>query len=661
MRIHRVHSVALLIPALAAALAAATALPSSPSDTRSLGHVSPLSEQAERLLVSRDGDHGHGGHSHHAAPVVQLNETEVYMTHGTTPPSYYWHDIMEPPQDGERYPGLMGLHALSMSLAFFGALPIGIALRSVKHAWHGVTVIVFYGLVAVGLSSSALYRKLTPDLYEGSKHGSQGYFFLFCAVSLSALDLFSLVVRLVTYVRSIVRGEDRFAIKAFWNVVVLDRDQELSGADAEYTNLVADDPEELQEAELKAKDVDEESTDAEPLHVRRARIVEPIQTSFDSHEPTAQWAESVHRHARRPSYPRSAGSERTLFGPHSPRRSNDSLDETGHVYPWQGKDKRAVLRFVGRTAFAVAERALVFAGFMQVITGIVIYTGGCRGNWGNGCLAHLIKGGIFWCYGLVTFARFLGAFSDIGWAWNRAPKHHGRYPTAEFVESLVVFLYGITNTWMERFGAHKGDPYTTKQMQHISIAVMFWFAGLVGMGIESKRIRRWLAAGATAAIPAERRSQEAVAEPPQYIASFNPFPALCIGITGAAMSAHFQTYVFQVQIHMLWGYLLCGFAVLRCLTYFFLWLGPPRSILPSRPPTEALASFLLACGGLEFMFSTEEVTIAAMRQGHDDVMMFLNVGVAITCLAFCWTLLVVAFKGWIKSPTQGTMNFHSSA
>lgn len=214
---------------------------------------------------------------------------------------------------------------------------------------------------------------------------------------------------------------------------------------------------------------------------------------------------------------------------------------------------------------------------------------------------------------------------------------------------------------MERFGANPGDPYTTKQIQHISIAVMFWFAGLVGMGIESKRIRRWLAAGATAAVPVSNRSQEAVAEPPSYIASFNPFPALCIGITGAAMAAHFQTYVFQVQIHMVWGTLLAGFGVLRCLTYFFLWLGPPRSILPSRPPTEALAAFLLACGGLEFMFSTEELTIAAMRQGHDDVMMFLNAGVAITCLAFCWTLLIVALKGWLKSHSQKNMNFHSSA
>ena len=46
-------------------------------------------------------------------------------------------------------------------------------------------------------------------------------------------------------------------------------------------------------------------------------------------------------------------------------------------------------------------------------------------------------------------------------------------PTAEFVESLVIFLYGI-NTWVERFGAKPGDPYTTRQVQHISITVSFY-------------------------------------------------------------------------------------------------------------------------------------------------------------------------------------------
>ncbi len=101
---------------------------------------------------------------------------------------------------------------------------------------------------------------------------------------------------------------------------------------------------------------------------------------------------------------------------------------------------------------------------------------------------------------------------------------------------------------MERFGAEPGDPYTTKQIQHISIAVMFWFAGLVGMSLESRCLRRWLAAVSTASLMASNKKSDAVAEPASYGASFNPFPALVIGVTGAAMSAHFQKYLFQV-----WG------------------------------------------------------------------------------------------------------------
>ena len=62
-----------------------------------------------------------------------------------------------------------------------------------------------------------------------------------------------------------------------------------------------------------------------------------------------------------------------------------------------------------------------------------------------------------------------------------------------------------------------------------------------------------------------------------------------------------------------------------------------------------------------FQLSTEEVTFAAMRRGHDDMMMFLNVAIAVTCLAFCWTVGVVAFKGWLKSHTHAAVKFHSSA
>ncbi|PFH52536.1 hypothetical protein AMATHDRAFT_74024 [Amanita thiersii Skay4041] len=563
-------------------------------------------ERAEGTSVGlRDGDHG--SHNHHAVPLLELNETEILMYHAPTPPSYYTIDFEETESDAARHPGLIVSHALFMSLAFFGALPIGIAMRSVRHAGHGIAVASFYGLCALGCASSALYSKLTPNMYVNlrAKHGSHGWLILSFAVLLTIIDVFSAIRRCLAYFKN---GE-KFEIKRFWRVVVLNKEDGREGKEMEieYTNL------------------------AEEYEIPESRNV-------------------MRRHDRQ----FSTASDGTLFGLHSPTNSEDTLQN----FKFRAQSRSVpLLTRIALTSFAVAERALVFAGLAQLLTGIVVYTGGCRENYINGCLAHLIKGGIFWCYGLLSFARFLGSFAEYGWAWNKAP--FGDPYSAEFIESLVIFCYGVTNTWMERFGAHAGDPFTTKQIQHISIAVMFWFAGLVGMGIESKRIRNWLASS-TFAPSKPSDTHQVVGEPASYSASFNPFPALVIGVTGAAMSAHFQTYLFQVQIHALWGNLLVGFAVLRCLTYFFLWLGPPRSILPSRPPTEALGSFFLACGGLVFMFSTEEVTLAAMRRGRDDVMMFLNVAVAITCFAFCWTLCVVGFKGWLKMRANPTVTFVNS-
>ncbi|KIM90974.1 hypothetical protein PILCRDRAFT_58846 [Piloderma croceum F 1598] len=582
---------------------------------------------------------GHSHHDSHSAPLLQLNETEVLMHHAPTPPSYWTIDIDEHDPGVSRHPGLMILHGLLMSLAFFIALPVGIAMRSVKHAWHGYVVIVFYGLCVLGCAASALYTKLTPNMYENQKHSQHGYFVLFASACLSILDLVALLGRLTAYIRS----RDHTKLN-FYRTVILGREEIPTGSDAEYAGLVVDAPEEFDEAELKVAD------DAiEPLHVRRQRSMSPLETvNLDR---TVHWTNDVHRRQH------SSASERTLFSAFSPTKHSDGVLDDMDIDD-DVKPRLPLLRRIARGAFGTAERALVFAGYCQLLTGIVVYTGGCRQSYVNGCLAHLIKGSIFWCYGLVTFARFLGSFSELGWAWNRAPS--GDYPSAEFVESFVIFLYGVTNTWMERFGAHSGDPYTTKQMQHISIAVMFWFAGLLGMGIESKRVRRWLAASASATFKS-RAGQETVAEPPSYIFSFNPFPALVIGVTGAAMSAHAQTYLFQVQIHALWGYLLLAFSILRWLTYFFVWLGPPHSILPSRPPTEALSSFFLACGGLTFIFSTEEITFAAMRRGRDDVMLFMNLSVALTCFAFCWTFCVVAFKGWLRSRSNPPLSYHNSA
>ncbi|KAJ7179263.1 cytoplasmic protein [Mycena filopes] len=579
-------------------------------------------------------------HEHHSAvaPLLELNETEVGLYHQPTPPSYYTIDWEDPEQASARHPGLIITHAIFMSLAFFVCLPMGIALRSVKHSLHGVAVFAFYASFFLACAASSVYRKLTPDMYPNASHARHGYSVLVVALALTLVDTLGALHRIVTFART----AKHYTLLGFANALLGREDPDSKGSGAEYIGLIAEEPDSVEDVKGHGR----HSYDDPDSHSSQAF----------NHGNTEQWANHVRSH--------SMLSDGTVFGPGSPN-SDVTLHDTHFPLP-----RTSLLRRIGRAAFATTERALVFAGFGLFLTGIVIYTGGCRQNYLNVCLAHLIKGGIFWSYGLISFARFLGGGAELGWAWNRAPT--SGYPTGEFVESFIIFLYGITNTWMERFGANPEDPYTTKQIQHIGIAIMFWFAGLVGMNpfyiapelaephstigmaLESKRIRRWLAALAV-------DTSESVAEPATYTSSFNPFPALVIGVTGAVMAAHFQTYLFQVQIHALWGNLLLAFAVLRCLTYFFLWVAPPRSTLPSRPPTEAVGSFFLACGGVSFMFSTEEVTIAAMRRGRDDIMMFAVSAVAITCLAFCWTICVVAFHGWLKTRTKPAVSYHSAA
>ncbi|KAF7355193.1 hypothetical protein MSAN_01435000 [Mycena sanguinolenta] len=572
--------------------------------TSSAGASAESQNPRSLRLLTRDGDEH--GHHHGVGPLLELNETEVTLYHQPTPPSYYTIDWEDPEQADARHPGLIITHSVFMFLAFLHLPANGhhdaLSKKSLARS-HGISLL-----------------RLTPNMYEGSTHAPHGYRILVVALALTFIDTLGALRRLASFLFS---GK-QYTCKGIARAL-LGR-EEVSGP--EYIELMVEEPEAIKEEDRRHSYDDVPESDSHRP------------TKDFSHGDTEQWANHVRMH--------STMSDGTLFGfgpssPHSEETLHGHLDFPPQI---------SLIRRIGRAVFAATERALVIAGFGLLLTGIVIYTGGCRQNYINGCLAHLIKGGIFWVYGIISFARFLGWCSELGWSWNRAPS--SKYPTAEMVESTVIFLYGATNTWMERFGANPGDPFTTKEIQHIGIAVMFWFAGLMGMAMESKTIRKWLAALAV-------DTSENISEPETYTSSFNPFPALVIGVTGSVMAAHFQTYLFQVQIHALWGNLLLAFAVLRCLTYFFLWVAPPRSTLPSRPPTEALASFFLACGGLSFIFSTEEVTIMAMRRGRDDIMMFAVTAVAITCLAFCWTTFVVGFHGWMKTRTKRVISYNNSA
>ena len=85
--------------------------------------------------------------------------------------------------------------------------------------------------------------------------------------------------------------------------------------------------------------------------------------------------------------------------------------------------------------------------------------------------------------------------------------------------------------------------------------------------------------------------------------SLNPLPALVIFLMGGSMASHEQASMVSTMVHNQWGNLLGAASIARLLTYVIMYLKPPTSTLPSRPPTELLMSFCLISGGILFMAS----------------------------------------------------------
>lgn len=277
-----------------------------------------------------------------------------------------------------------------------------------------------------------------------------------------------------------------------------------------------------------------------------------------------------------------------------------------------------------------------------------------RGNNVFNGLAHFIKGGIFVWYGFLTLGRWMGCFADLGWAWNVKPGRSeigswkASLPTAEFTESFVIWLYGTTNVFLEHLAAW-GDAWTAQDLEHVSISIMFFGGGLCGMLVESQCVRDWLNTS-IALLPAQNNlpSEDAqlLRTPPRsYSCSMNPVPALIIFLLGVTMSSHHQESMVSTTVHKQWGTLLVGFALARAVTYLLLFLSPPASIFPARPPSEIIAAFCLISGGLIFMASTKDVI--HIMEDHNLMAIFIfTVCMGLTAFLMAYEILVLAIKAW---------------
>jgi hypothetical protein len=318
--------------------------------------------------------------------------------------------------------------------------------------------------------------------------------------------------------------------------------------------------------------------------------------------------------------------------------------------------------------YSLMNRPLLLFAYVYLLTGVAVaYRVGIANAIYN-ILAHYIKGSIFLVFGLVTLARYLGAFSDCGMAWNIKPgspfddsvnrksgpiplrterlnifqRLGAGIPSMEFVETGLVFVYGISNIFLEHLGNQTGE-WSHKDLQHASIAFMYIGGGLCVLMVEASAFSRLKDAfytfnsNADSVDPVEMRRQKAF--------SFNPFPAFTVFWTGVLMSRHEQELPLSTEIHAQWGILFAVGAIFRLVTYLILYLAAPNTTKPTKPFTELITSFCLICGGLIFIQSSSQCVQAMIYRGLDS-MFTLNVNVGVTALIMAWVMVVWSIKGW---------------
>jgi hypothetical protein len=302
---------------------------------------------------------------------------------------------------------------------------------------------------ALALLIGVVYNHKTPELYENNSHGKTGWIVTWIACAWVFMAL----------VQSYM---DRSQFQSF---------------DDEVTQP------------LNAENM------AEYQRVKEEDVESPWRYSNDSGQGTERNSASLYGHSRSPS----VESENQQFPEPVRRNTRDGLDDLEDMNLEKQKSvsrfdaffSRNVARFVaGRTAkvvrllYVMFERTIIVQGLVAILTGTVVYGGIAHGSAVFNVLAHYVKGGIFFVYGFLTLGRWMGAFADLGWAWNMKPskdvvgRHKTSLPSAEFTESFVIFLYGCTNVFLEHLAAW-GDAWTAQDLEHVSISVLFFGGGLV--------------------------------------------------------------------------------------------------------------------------------------------------------------------------------------
>ncbi|KAM0324544.1 hypothetical protein ACHAQA_007929 [Verticillium albo-atrum] len=525
--------------------------------------------------------------------------------------------------------GVMYAHIALMILAWVIVLPLAVMLSLARSRFTLALQFGFLALNALGGVLGAVYNTATPDLFPNNAHHKVGWLFTWIAVTQVGIGLLG---RLAGYLQ----GPQPTGAQSGGGYRVV------SPMSAELM------------AEHRRFDV--------PRSPRGYRL------SNDSGQGTEPNTDSLGGRSV------SGGSE-----PVSPRSSDEDKEcefdaeidlEDGPVMPLPSDRSWRPSRILKTAAnlipqrlwrclvfvYNVLDRLMLLLGFVGLTSGIAAYGRFFEGREIYNGMAHWVKGGVFFWLGVFNLGRWAGSFGELGWAWNVRPRRAGDKwrPSAEFVESALIFFYGSTNIFLEHLG-NEGNGWRARDLEHVSITVLFIGGGLLGMLVESTRIRDLLSATVTETDPpsledtydaeeAAKRRQAVNEVPEHYEFSINPIPALVILLLGIMMSSHHQSTMISSMVHKQWGNLLSGASFARGFTYILMYLKPPRSILPSRPPTELLMSFGLIAGGIIFMASSADV-VEGMIHYELDAMFMYTVTTGLVGLLMAWIIIVLAVKG----------------
>ncbi|RAK98751.1 Ytp1 family protein [Aspergillus ibericus CBS 121593] len=544
-------------------------------------------------LPHGDDDMHMGGGNPTASLSPQLSAT-AQASSDNSPMSYFGYG---------KHTGTIVAHIALMILAWCFVLPAGVML-SVAHSRLALpTQLLFLIVNAFGMLLGIIYNHQTPDLYPNNAHHNIGWIASSVACAQVIMSL------IFTYTG---RGEANVTASERATFIPVSRDSHPRSAFHSCTG----------------QDTDRDSIHSGPSS---ATCDSPSADSVDFDKPEDDL------HGGKP-----AGSGRWF------RITFVDCFLANRVPEMMSRRILGILNVV----YMVVDRIILPFGFVAIATGGATYGGIMRGIKIFNGLAHFIKGGIFFWYGLLTLGRWMGCWSDLGWSWNVKPaakivgKTKARVPSAEFVESLVIFLYGITNVFLEHLSGW-GGAWTARDLEHVSISILFLGGGLCGMLFESKRVKKWVNSTVLQypQFAAHKHAESVWHVPTSQTVSLNPMPALVILLLGTMMASHHQDSMTSSMVHQQWGNLLTGFAVSRILTYVILFLKPPTSYLPSRPPTEVLASFCLVGGGVIFMMSTRDI-VETMICYEIDSMFTMTVGMGFTGFLMAWEILVIAIKAW---------------